>query len=896
MTGAMTEDAAEPLPSPDRRRLYLIDGYNNLFRAFYAIPPLSNSKGFQTNAIYGFVNMLRKLLREQDPQLVGIAWDVAGKTFRSERYADYKATRTPMPEELRPQLPWVRKVLEAFRIPVIELAGYEADDVIGTIARKAAAEGYEVVLVSGDKDLMQLVDEHVKFLHTGREKLYDRALVEEDFGVPPEKVPDVLALTGDTIDNIPGVRGIGEKGAKKLIQEYGSLENLLEHAAEVSHKTYREGLMTRADDARMSKELATIGVDLPIEFDPESLAYESPDPVALAALYRELEFFTLLKEMEADGSLVREVEIAPAREVETAAVWRDAVASLPRRIHLATIGSPAIGLAVETAPGEALLADFRRDGVRDAVVETLRSWIADRERELAGHDLKEVLRLAHWRGEVPARLADSMLLAYLQRASIRDFTLEEVCFERLRLRPIAAKDAGWQRGEEPMLAAPLLLEYSAQRAILPRLLLEQLDSEAEQPGAPQAARRVYDTIEAPLVRVLLAMEEKGVLVDCDHLRAMSGELERDLAALEEEIYKIAGERFNINSPQQLGQIMFEKLSYPVVKRTRKTKSYSTGADTLEELAAQGFDLPERILRFREWDKLKSTYVDALPLLVDAAGRLHTRFEQAVASTGRLSSTNPNLQNIPIRTETGKRIRKAFRAPEGWAMLVADYSQVELRILAHIAQEPVLIEAFQRGEDIHASTAALVFGGTPELVTPDQRRAAKVINFGIAYGMSPFGLAANLGIDTREAARFIEAYFERLPRVRIYTEETVEQARREGHVDTLYGRARWLPDINSKNWNLRENARRMAINARIQGTAADLLKMAMVRVQRRLERERSEAALLLTVHDELVLEAEATAVEDVAAWVKEEMEGVERLDAPLVVEVGWGGNWYDAKGG
>jgi DNA polymerase-1 len=334
----------------------------------------------------------------------------------------------------------------------------------------------------------------------------------------------------------------------------------------------------------------------------------------------------------------------------------------------------------------------------------------------------------------------------------------------------------------------------------------------------------------------------------------------------------------------------------VLKRTRKTKSYSTGADTLEELAAQGFDLPERILRFREWGKLKSTYVDALPLLVDAAGRLHTRFEQAVAATGRLSSTNPNLQNIPIRTETGRRIRKAFRAPDGWALLVADYSQVELRVLAHIAQEPVLIDSFQRGEDIHASTAALVFGGSPSLVTPDQRRAAKVINFGILYGMSAFGLAANLGIDQREAARFIEAYLERLPRVRAYIEETLESVRREGRVETLYGRARWLPDINAKNWNLRENAKRMAINARIQGTAADILKKAMVRVERRLLAERSRAALLLTVHDELVLEAPEAEVETVGAWVKEEMEGAERLDAPLQVDVGWGADWYEAKGG
>jgi DNA polymerase-1 len=836
--------------------------------------------------------MLRKLLREHDPPLVGIALDVGGKTFRSERFADYKATRTPMPDELRAQLPYVRQALEAFKIPILELAGYEADDVIGTLACRAAEEGYQVVLVSADKDLMQLVNDRVSFFHTGRDKIYDRAMVIEDFGVPPEQVPDVLALMGDTIDNVPGVRGIGDKGAKKLIQQYGSVENLLEHAAEVSHKTYREGLLAHADDARMSKELATIACNLPVEFDPQGLVHERPDPAALAALYREMEFFSLLKEMEADGTLTSSIEIAPARDLWSATAWLEAIAGLPSRVQLAVVGAPAMGVALETVEqGDVVLADFRRPGMRETVVETLRGWLADPARELAGHDLKEVLRLAGWRGEVAARLQDSMLLAYLLRASIRDFTLDEVSLERLRLQPIAAKDAGWRKGVEPMPGDPKLLAYAAQRAILPRLLLEQLESECEEPGAPAAARAVYDTIEVPLIPVLVAMEEKGVLLDCDYLRAMSVELERDLAALEAEIYRIAGEPFNINSPQQLGSILFEKLSYPILRRTRKTKSYATGADTLEELAAQGFDLPERILRFREWGKLKSTYVDALPALVDASGRLHTRFEQAVAATGRLSSTNPNLQNIPIRTETGRRIRKAFRAPEGWLLLVADYSQVELRILAHIAQEPVLIEAFRRGEDIHASTAALVFGGTPALVTPDQRRAAKVINFGIVYGMSPFGLAANLGIDQKDAARFIEAYLERLPRVRAYIEETLE-----GRVETLYGRARWLPDINAKNWNLRENAKRMAINARIQGTAADLLKKAMVAVERRLEREGSPAALLLTVHDELVLEVPADAVDSLAACGKEEMEGVERLDAPLQVDVGWGRDWYEAKGG
>ncbi|HEX2466343.1 MAG TPA: 5'-3' exonuclease H3TH domain-containing protein, partial [Thermoanaerobaculia bacterium] len=406
MTGAMTEDAAAPSlfadPS-DRKRVYLIDGYGIIFRAFFALPPLSNSKGFQTNAVLGFVNMLRKLLREHDPPLVGIAWDVGGVTFRKERFADYKATRSPMPDELRAQMPYVRQALDAFKIPILEMAGYEADDVIGTVACKAADEGYQVVLVSADKDLMQLVGDRVSFFHTGRDKVYDRGMVVEDYGVPPEQIPDVLALTGDTIDNVPGVKGIGDKGAKKLIQEYGSLENLLEHAAEIKHKTYREGLQQHADDARMSKELATIACDLPIDFDPQSLVYERPDPAALAALYREMEFFSLLKEMENEGALSTAIEIAPARELDSPSAWLEAIAGLPARVHLAVIGTPAMGVALETVEqGDVVFADFRKPGMRDAVVETVRSWIADPARELAGHDLKEVLRLAGWRGDVAA--------------------------------------------------------------------------------------------------------------------------------------------------------------------------------------------------------------------------------------------------------------------------------------------------------------------------------------------------------------------------------------------------------------------------------------------------------------------------------------------------------------
>ncbi|MEE2775193.1 MAG: DNA polymerase I [Acidobacteriota bacterium] len=882
---------------PGENRLYLIDGYNVIFRAFYALPPLSTSKGEPTNAVLGFVNMLRKLLREQDPSLVGVAWDVSSKTFRKEKFEDYKANRRPMPDDLRAQLPWIRRSLDAFRIPILEMERYEADDVLGTLAAKASAEGYDVVLVSADKDLMQLVGERTFMLHTTRDKLYDAALVEEDFGVPPEQVVEVLALMGDAVDNVPGVPGIGEKGAKKLIREHGSVEALIEIASELKFKKHREGLTEHADEARLSKELVTIKTDLDVDFDPKQLLYEPPDASALAELYRELEFFPLLKELEAEAGISLGPELAPATDVQSASEWTEAIARFGNRIAVAVIGSPVIGLAVCSLSADdeqVVYADFRTTGLSEAAVDAVRGWLTAEGRTVVGHDLKEVLRFAGHRGRVAARLADTMLLAYLLRSTIRDFAFEEVCMERLHVQPLKAKDAGWSKGAEPLPGDSSLLAFAAERAALAAALYEQLEEEMSHVGPASAALGVYDEIEAPLVPVLVGMEESGIEVDVAFLETMSGELATDVAALETEIYEIAGEQFNIGSPQQLGAIMFEKLDYPVLRRTRKTKSYATGADVLEELEARGFDLPERVLRYREWTKLKSTYVDALPTLVAEDGRIHTRYEQAVAATGRLSSVNPNLQNIPIRTEAGRRIRRAFCASEGALLLVADYSQIELRVLAHIAQEEALVDAFRRGEDIHSSTAALVFGGSPDLVTPDQRRAAKVINFGIIYGMSAFGLARNLGIEQKEAKSFIEAYFDRFPAVRTYTEETIHSAEQEGRVDTLYGRARWLPDIQSKNWNLRENAKRMAINARIQGTAADLLKRAMVAVDGRLRTEFPSSVLLLTVHDELVVEVPDSDIGAVTDLVTSEMEGVESLDVPLVVEAGSGPTWFEAK--
>ncbi|HEV7518480.1 MAG TPA: DNA polymerase I, partial [Thermoanaerobaculia bacterium] len=705
------------MPDP-RHRLYLIDGYSNIFRAFYAIRNLSNSRGEPTNAVYGFVQMLRKLLREEKPELVGVALEGGGseKSVRAERYEEYKANRSPMPDDLRSQIPWVRKALAAHRIPVLELDRYEADDVLGTLARKAADAGYDVVLVSADKDLMQLVGPHVSMYHTGRNKMYAPAEVEEDFGVPPGQVADVLALMGDAIDNIPGVPGIGEKGAKGLIKEYGSLASLLERAGEVTRKAYREGLVAHQDQARMSLELSTIHTDLPVDFDPEALHLDPPDPQALRQLYTELEFFSLADEIKNETVPGAVEDVPQAEELTTPEAWEEKTGEMRGDVYVAVLGEePPLGLSASCAPvaagpdtGPIYFADFRRPGMREAALASLARWIAEPETRVVGHNLKEVLRLCT--GDAgsqgcQAALFDAMLVSYLLKPSVHGHTLDELALERLERKPLTAKEVGWDRGQEPPMGDERLAAYAGERVAISRRIAGAMREEL----AAGLLGKVYDEIEIPLVPVLVGMEEAGIFLDVEYLQAMSVELGGEIQELEEGIYKEAGERFNLNSPQQLGVILFEKLGYPVLKRTQKTKSYSTGAETLEELAGRGYKIAELLLRYRELSKLKSTYVDALPTLVGADGRLHTRFNQAVAATGRLSSANPNLQNIPIRTELGQRIRRAFIAPPGHVLLVADYSQIELRILAHIAEEEALIDAFRAGEDIHRATAATVFG-------------------------------------------------------------------------------------------------------------------------------------------------------------------------------------------
>ncbi len=897
----------------ESKRLFLIDGYSNIFRAFYAIRELSNSKGEPTNAVYGFVNMLRKILRDDQPDLVGIGMDTSGATLRKEKFEEYKANRRPMPDDLRAQMPLIRRAIEAMKIPMLEAEGYEADDVLGTIAKKAAAEGYEVTLVTADKDFFQLVDDHVRVYHSFREKLYDKELVEEDFGVPPHQVVDVLALMGDSIDNVPGVPGIGEKGAKNLILEHGTLEALLDAAPDIKRKNYREGLTNHRNEALLSQELVTIETELEVAFDPEALHLDTPDRDALIELYRELDFFSLLKEMEADAAGASLDDLEPATDVESAAQWADVAGGLGSEVLVALIGAASAprALAVRAVGSEeCFFVDLARDGLTEGVAASISAWLAADDGVLIGHDTKEVLRLVARAGQpalVQARLRDTMLLAYLLRGASRSFELADVALDRLGRSPTKEADAGLEKGAEPAPGDERLRLLAAERIEVVALLAEQLEEQLAEappvldqgPNAPEMLGEgeawVYSMIEEPLVPVLLRMEEAGIELDTTFLAEMSAELGEEIERLEEEIYEIAGERFNVNSPKKLGEIMYERLGYPIVKRTRKTKSYSTDAATLEELAARGFDLPVKLMDFREYTKLRSTYLDALPQLVADDGRLHTHYAQAVAATGRLSSTNPNLQNIPIRTEVGQRIRKGFRAADGHQLLVADYSQIELRILAHIAGVEALIEAFNSGADIHRSTAGSVFGVAPELVSDEQRRVAKMINFGIIYGMSAFGLSQRLGIPRADAKSFIDAYFDQFPAVQEYTDSTLAQVEREGRVQTLYGRSRWLPDIHSRNRNMRENAKRMAINARIQGTAADVQKLAMIAVDERLRADFPTSKLLLTVHDELVVESPDGEADAVGEALVAEMQGVAELVVPLKVDLGRGKTWFDAKG-
>jgi DNA polymerase I len=878
---------------PKRQSLFIIDGSNNIYRSYYAIRNLTNSAGFSTNAVYGFVTTLRKLLKDHDPDCIAVAFDEGRETARTSQFADYKKDRKPMPDDLVVQVPWVYEVLEGFRIPVIRSTEWEADDFIGSLACTARDRGYDVVIATSDKDFFQLVGDGIRLYHTGREVMYDAKGVEEAFSLPPEKVVDVMAIWGDAIDNIPGVPGIGEKGAKGLIQQFGSLEAIYENLDQVAKPAMRKKLEEHRDKAFLSRELAKIKCDLDLDIDFETLKRTDPDRPKLHEAFSKLEFASLMQEFlpEAPPAHKEFRNAASAEEVRDfvkgdgpVAVW------IEPKTNEGFDAPMAVSLSVKAS--ESLLVPNEGEFV-PALQELFASG-----RELVTYDAKAQsrrLRAAGW--PVPSRWTDVMLMSYVINPGLPSHALGNIARDRLKTDIAPRKDI---EKTAPLFAIDHeigssaltpYLQYLGEKSDVIVSLREVLDPELRR---DPALVDIYDRIELPLFPVLGAMEERGIRIDVDLLKTMSKSMGEQLAELESKIYKEAGTEFNINSPMQLGHILFEKLQYPVIKKTKTTKSYSTSVEVLEELATHGYAVPQLILQHRELHKLKGTYVDALPQIVGSDGRVHTTFNQAVAATGRLSSSDPNLQNIPIRTQTGREIRKAFVADEGWALLSADYSQVELRILAHISKDESLIETFRRNDDIHRATASKMFNIPPEELTAEQRRAAKTINFGVLYGMSSFRLSNELGITTAQAKDWIDAYFSRYPKIHEYLERTLAEARSTGKVTTLFGRVRYIPEIHNKSFTVRGNAERMATNAPIQGTAADLLKMAMIALETNLNAHAAGPRMLLTVHDEIVIETPETAAEEVAGIVKETMERIYRLDVPLAVDAHWGRSWYDAK--
>ena len=891
---------------PDRKRIFLIDGSALAYRSYFAFirSPLINSKGENTSATFGFANSLLKILRDQAPDYIAVAFDTGKPTFRHEMYADYKATRQKMPDDMRDQLPRVRQVVEAMRVPIVEQEGFEADDLIATLARQAVAQGLEAAIVSGDKDFMQLVGPHVRLYDPRDDAWTDAEGVKAKFGVGPERVVDVLALMGDASDNVPGVPKVGEKTAIALVQEFGGVEEALAQAERVTKRQVRENLIAYADLARKSKELVTIRQDAPVRLDLEGMRAGAFDTEALAELFRELEFTRLLGQI---------APTAPAGKAETRATYAlidslGALEALVKRMREAPVVSVdtettdtdamkarLVGIAVSVAPNEGFYIPVGHTAgpnldLRE-VLGRLRPVLEDPAIPKCGQNLKydDMVLRRHGVG-LEGVAFDAMVASYLIDPD-RPHGLDALSLAYLDHQTIPISDL-IGKGKEQVSFAEVPVEkacaYAAEDADVALRLKVALEPKVAEAGAADLLREV----EAPLVGVLADMELAGVSVDVPFLREMSQAFERDLGRLAGEIHRIAGEAFNINSTQQLGRILFEKLGLP---RKRKTKTgYSTDVSVLEELALD-HELPRRILEHRQLAKLKSTYVDTLPELVHPeTGRIHTSFNQTVTATGRLSSSNPNLQNIPIRTETGREIRKAFVPRDrDHVLLSSDYSQIELRILAHLSQDGALIEAFRSGEDIHVRTASLMFNLMPAFVQEEMRRRAKTINYGVVYGMGAFGLAGRLGIPRREAQAFIERYFETYSGVRAYLDRAVKEATERGYVTTMLGRRRFLPELASTNANTRAFGERTATNSPIQGSAADMIKVAMVRVRRALRGAGLKTRMILQVHDELVFEVPRGEVERVREIVVREMQGALPLSVPVQVEVGVGENWLEA---
>lgn len=876
--------------------VYLIDGTNYIFRAYYAIRHLSTSKGFPTNAIYGFTNMLLKLMREEKPAHIAVVFDSGKPSFREEIYPKYKANREEPPDDLIQQFPHIPRIVEALNIPSVSIEGVEADDVIGTLAKKAVEEGHKVVIVTGDKDFMQLVDENIGLLDTMKERRIGPNEVVEKFGVPPAQVTDVIGLSGDSSDNIPGVHGIGPKTAIKLIKEFGSIENLIENAHKLEGGL-KDKIKEDAKLAEMSKRLAVINTNVEIKIDPEKLTAKKPNQKLLHDILKELEFSALLSELTPKAGLSREKYelIITERQLDSLCdklKGAERFAFDTETTSLDALSAHLVGLSFSWAEGEAAYIPIGHTGLYAAnqldinkVLDKLRPIFADPKIGKIGQNCKyDMAVLAKYNITVKPIECDTMIASYVLNPA-GSHNLDNLAQQNLDHTNIKYEELTG-KGKKEINFSDVEVEKAAVYSCEDSDVTFRLYDIFMPQIRDSKFRKLFFDMEMPLMHVLLKMELAGVKVDVELLKETGREFDEKLKVLEQKIYKEAGGEFNINSPRQLGVILFEKLGLPGMKKTKT--GFSTDVNVLNSLA-EHHKLPALILEYRSLSKLKGTYIDALPLLVNTkTGRIHTDFNQTVAETGRLSSSDPNLQNIPVRTEEGRRIREAFIAEEGFVLMSADYSQIELRILAHIAGEKVLISAFKDNIDVHAVTAAGIFGAVQGKVTKEQRAVGKTVNFATIYGQSAFGLSKQLKIDPSVAQEYIDNYFKRYPSVAKYREEAIKKARHDGYVETLFGRRRYTPDINSKNGSIRQNAERMAFNTIFQGTAADIIKKAMVAIDRDLVSKK--ARMIIQVHDELVFEVPENEVKDFKEFVNDKMCNVVKLDVPLVIDIGTGKNW------
>jgi DNA polymerase-1 len=900
------------------KRVFLIDAMSHIFRAYFAPmgarqDPLRNSKGQVTQAIFVFTNMLRKLLNDEKPDYIAAIFDTDAPTFRDELFADYKANREAMPDELRSQIKYIIQVCEAFGIPILKMDGFEADDVIGTLSQRVAEKGLQAVIVSNDKDLCQLVrDPLVIAMRQNSQNIKrkvpvpavewcDEAWVQNKFGVPPSKIVDLLGLMGDSVDNIPGAPGIGEKGALKIILEYGSAENAMASADKITHKTYRESLQHNQDIIRQSLELATIHCEVPIELDLDSLKHKQPDRELAHTLFRELEFTALTREFadaqtlfdtrtpSVDGSTAAE---AKYRVIRT----REDLDKLIRRLfeieswsfHVDDSNSDdksscfhkeePLGVAIGLGNGEAFYIDLQNfSPSRDFAIRALKDILTNPYLDKSAHDIKRNIgSLSRLDIEPESVKDDTMIASYVIDAGRAHHTLPFLA--QITLNVDLAREV------------PDGFEEKVFRAAESADLVAQLVPKVREKISSDNLVKVYDEIELPLIPVLIDIEMAGMKVDGDALVKFSAYISEELTTLRDKIFSIAGREFNIGSPKQVGEI-FQELNIDTGRKT-STGQVSTSRDVLDELALN-YEIAQFIIDYREMDKLKATYADSLPKMIGKDGRIHGCLNQAVAATGRLSSTEPNLQNIPIRTDLGRQIRKAFIAEQGQKLISADYSQLELRILAHITKDPVMLEAYKTGEDIHTKTAQLVFGAT-DGKDREKRRLAKIVNFGIAYALEAFGLAQRTGISRAEARKVIDDYFDTYKGIRAYMDRIPEEAREKGYITSLFGRRRYFPGIRDRNYTVRSRAEREAINMPIQGTASDIVKIAMIRVADALKKEKLETRMLMQVHDELLFEAPDAEVERAKELIKREMESAAELDVPLIVEIGIGDNWKNTK--